>query len=46
MNKIISIPGIEITQKNFHQIIIRGDGLEKFNNIKFLNLAFYFETLK
>ena len=33
MNKIISIPGIEITQKNFHQIIIRGDGLEKFDNI-------------
>ena len=33
MTKIVSAPGIEITQKNFHQIIIRGDGLEKFNNI-------------
>ena len=33
MNKIVSAPGIEVTQKNFHQIIIRGDGLEKFNNI-------------
>ena len=33
MTKIVSAPGIEVTQKNFHQIIIRGDGLEKFNNI-------------
>ena len=33
MTKIVSAPGIEITQKNFHQIIIRGNGLEKFNNI-------------
>ena len=33
MSKIVSTQGIEITQKNFHQIIIRGNGLEKFNNI-------------
>ena len=33
MSKIVSAQGIEITQKNFHQIIIRGNGLEKFNNI-------------
>ena len=30
MSKIISVPGIEVKQKNFHQIIIRGDGSEKF----------------
>ena len=28
MSKIVSAPGIEVTQKNFHQIIIRGNGLE------------------
>ena len=33
MSKIVSIPRIEVTQKNFHQIIIRGDGSEKFNSI-------------
>ena len=33
MKKIVSTSGIEIIQKNFHQIIIRGDGLENFNNI-------------
>ena len=33
MTKIVSVAGIKVTQKNFHQIIIRGDGLEKFNNI-------------
>ncbi len=33
MSKIVSIPGLEVTQKNFHQIIIRGDGSEKFNSI-------------
>ena len=33
MKKIISINGIEITQKNFQQILIRGDGKEKFNQI-------------
>tara|TARA_B100001057_G_scaffold382542_1_gene388593 strand:+ start:561 stop:1085 length:525 start_codon:yes stop_codon:yes gene_type:complete len=33
VSKIVSAPGIEVTQKNFHQIIIRGNGLEKFNNI-------------
>ena len=32
MTKIVSAPGIEVTQKNFHQIIIRGDGLKKFNS--------------
>ena len=33
MSKIVSVSGIQITQKNFHQIIIRGNGSEKFNNI-------------
>ena len=33
MTKIISIDGVEITQKNFQQILIRGDGKEKFNQI-------------
>ena len=33
MTKIVSVAGIKVTQKNFHQIIIRGDGLEKFNKI-------------
>ena len=33
MKKIISSSGLEVTQKYFHQIIIRGDGLEKFDNI-------------
>ena len=33
MSKIVSLPGIEITQKDFHQIIIRGNGSEIFNNI-------------
>ena len=33
MSKIISVPGIEVKQKNFHQIIIRGDGSEKFYSI-------------
>ena len=33
MSKIVSAPGVEITQRDFHQIIIRGDGSEMFNNI-------------
>ena len=33
MTKIISIDGVEITQKNFQQILIRGDGKEIFNQI-------------
>ena len=33
MTKIISMDGVEITQKNFQQILIRGDGKEKFNQI-------------
>ena len=33
MSKIVSVSGIQITQKNFHQIIIRGNGSEKFNDI-------------
>ena len=32
MTNILSIPGVKISQKNYHQIIIRGNGLEKFNN--------------
>ena len=32
MTNILSIPGVKFSQKDYHQIIIRGDGLEKFNN--------------
>ena len=31
MTKLISIDGVEIVQKNFQQILIRGDGTDKFN---------------
>ena len=40
MTKIISIDGVEITQKNFQQILIRGDGKE--NLIKLLKKKFQF----
>ena len=33
MTNILSIPGVKVSQKDYHQIIIRGNGLEKFNNI-------------
>ena len=33
MTKILSIDGVEITQKNFQQVLIRGDGKENFNKI-------------
>tara|TARA_Y100000590_G_scaffold177628_1_gene202817 strand:- start:38 stop:562 length:525 start_codon:yes stop_codon:yes gene_type:complete len=33
MTDIVSIPGVNVSQKDYHQIIIRGNGLEKFNNI-------------
>ena len=33
MTKIVSTNGVEIVQKNFQQILIRGDGKEKFNQI-------------
>ena len=33
MTKILSINGVEITQKNFQQVLIRGDGKENFNKI-------------
>ena len=33
MTKILSIDGVKITQKNFQQVLIRGDGKEKFNQI-------------
>ncbi len=32
MTDIVSISGLNISQKDYHQIIIRGNGLEKFNN--------------
>jgi len=31
MTNIISVDGVEITQKNFQQVLIRGDGKDKFN---------------
>ena len=33
MTKIVSIEGVDITQKNFQQILIRGDGKDQFNQI-------------
>ena len=33
MTKVISIEGVEIIQRNFQQILVRGDGKEKFNQI-------------
>ena len=30
MKKILSIDGVDITQKNFQQILIRGDGKDEF----------------
>ena len=35
MRKILSLEGIDIIQKNFQQVIIRGDGKEEFN--QFIN---------
>ena len=32
MTNILSVPGVKVSQKDYHQIIIRGNGLEKFNN--------------
>ena len=32
MTNILSIPGVKVSQKDYHQIIIRGNGLEKFNS--------------
>ena len=31
MRKILSLEGIDIIQKNFQQVIIRGDGKDEFN---------------
>ena len=33
MTNIISVDGVDITQKNFQQVLIRGDGKDKFNQI-------------
>ena len=33
MTKLISTHGVDITQKNFQQILIRGDGREQFNQV-------------
>ena len=33
MTKIVSIDGVEIVQKNYQQVLIRGDGKEQFNQI-------------
>jgi heterotetrameric sarcosine oxidase gamma subunit len=33
MTKILSLEGVDISQKNFQQVIIRGDGKEPFNQI-------------
>ena len=33
MTNILSLDGVVIDQKNFQQVIIRGDGKEQFNQI-------------
>ena len=33
MTKLLSTDGVDITQKNFQQILIRGDGREQFNQV-------------
>ena len=33
MTQLLSSQGVDISQKNFQQVIIRGDGKEKFNQI-------------
>ena len=33
MTKLLSVDGVDITQKNFQQILIRGDGKDQFNQI-------------
>ena len=33
MTQVISIEGVEIIQKRFQQILLRGDGKDKFNEI-------------
>ena len=33
MTQLLSSQGVDITQKNFQQIIIRGDGKDQFNQI-------------
>ena len=33
MTKLISFNGLEIHQKNFQQILIRGNGREQFNDL-------------
>ena len=33
MTKVVSTDKVDITQKNFQQILIRGDGKDQFNQI-------------
>ena len=33
MTQLLSSKGVDISQKNFHQVIIRGDGKDQFNQI-------------
>ena len=33
MTKILSLEGVDIIQKNYQQIIIRGDGKDQFNQL-------------
>ena len=33
MTQLLSSQGVDISQKNFHQVIIRGDGKDQFNQI-------------
>ena len=39
MNKVVTLDGLNIYQKNFQQILIRGDGRENFNKIIKENLS-------
>ena len=43
MTNILSIPGVKVTQKDYHQVIIRGNGFEKFNKTRIVNLQSHYE---
>tara|TARA_Y200000002_G_C22477977_1_gene577535 strand:- start:225 stop:746 length:522 start_codon:yes stop_codon:yes gene_type:complete len=41
MKKILSIPGVDIVQKNYLQVLIRGDGKDNFNQVIHKEISMY-----
>ena len=41
MTKLLSINGIDVVQKDFQQILIRGDGKDQFNQIVNKEISLY-----